>query len=57
MMQTLQIFVQKRIISNVLAMQAQPRAPFAVAAQPIPVAPPAAGAAHRHGLRPERAKP
>jgi 2-polyprenyl-6-methoxyphenol hydroxylase-like FAD-dependent oxidoreductase len=30
MMQTVQIFVQNRIISNVLAMQTQPRAPFAV---------------------------
>jgi 2-polyprenyl-6-methoxyphenol hydroxylase-like FAD-dependent oxidoreductase len=30
MMQAIQIFVQNRIISNVLAMQTQPRAPFAV---------------------------
>ena len=30
MMQAVQIFVQNRIISNVLAMQTQPRAPFAV---------------------------
>jgi 2-polyprenyl-6-methoxyphenol hydroxylase-like FAD-dependent oxidoreductase len=30
MMQAVQIFVQTRIISNVLAMQSQPRAPFAV---------------------------
>jgi 2-polyprenyl-6-methoxyphenol hydroxylase-like FAD-dependent oxidoreductase len=30
LMQAVQIFVQTRIISNVLAMQAQPRAPFAV---------------------------
>jgi 2-polyprenyl-6-methoxyphenol hydroxylase-like FAD-dependent oxidoreductase len=30
LMQAVQIFVQKRIISNVLAMQTQPRAPFAV---------------------------
>ena len=29
-MQAVQIFVQTRIISNVLAMQTQPRAPFAV---------------------------
>jgi 2-polyprenyl-6-methoxyphenol hydroxylase-like FAD-dependent oxidoreductase len=30
LLQAVQIFVQTRIISNVLAMQAQPRAPFAV---------------------------
>jgi hypothetical protein len=30
MMQAVQIFVQTRIISNVLAMQKQPRAPFVV---------------------------
>jgi 2-polyprenyl-6-methoxyphenol hydroxylase-like FAD-dependent oxidoreductase len=30
LMQAVQIFVQTRIISNVLAMQTQPRAPFAV---------------------------
>ena len=59
MMQTVQIFVQKRIISNVLAMQARAaRALRREAAQPIPVAPPTAGAAHRHGLPPRaRAKP
>ncbi|HEU0017527.1 MAG TPA: FAD-dependent oxidoreductase, partial [Methyloceanibacter sp.] len=30
LMQAVQIFIQTRIISNVLAMQTQPRAPFAV---------------------------
>jgi hypothetical protein len=30
MMQAVQIFVQTRIVSNVLAMQRQPRAPFVV---------------------------
>ncbi len=30
LMQAVQIFIQKRVISNVLAMQTQPRAPFAV---------------------------
>jgi 2-polyprenyl-6-methoxyphenol hydroxylase-like FAD-dependent oxidoreductase len=30
MMQAVQIFIQKRIISNVLAMQTQPRAPYVV---------------------------
>jgi hypothetical protein len=30
MMQVVQIFVQTRIVSNVLAMQRQPRAPFVV---------------------------
>ena len=30
MMQTFQVLVQKRVIGSVIAMQAQPRAPFAV---------------------------